>query len=146
MALCLSKEELFFEHLCLPDHKPPLLKLLECQVNPEVIEYKQVDTPYGRSFEGECLTGLSLICLLSLDTQITYIADNQAQTIHAVSYTFLKSFVLNLPEPDDLSNLKQLINMHRFRLIPSISSPHTYIKTPTLFNLSTLIRLEFQTY
>lgn len=141
-----AKEDTFFECLVIPPHKPPLLKLLKCEIVPEVIEYKMVDTPRGRSFEGESLTGLNLVVLLSLNQEMTYISDTPAQTVHAIHYTFLKNLIINIPEAEDVSAIKQLIHTGHFTLTPSIPSIRTHIKSPSCFNLNVLIHLDFYTH
>ena len=141
-----AKEDNFFEYLAIPPHKPPLLKLVKCDIVPEVLEYKIIDTPRGKSFEGEHLTGLNLMVLLALNEEITYISDTPAQTVHAIHYTFLKNFILSIPEDVDLATIKQLIHTGHFTLTPSVTSIRTHMKSPTYFDQNVLIRLEFYAY
>ncbi|MEF9958953.1 MAG: hypothetical protein RR448_00590 [Niameybacter sp.] len=145
-AVHCSKEDTFFEHLCIPSHKPPILKLVKCEIIPEVSEYKLVDTLHGRSFEGEILTGINLIVLLTLNEEMTYISDTVAQTIHAIHYTFLKTIILNVPELPDPATIKQLIQTGHFTLTPSITSTHTHIKSPTYFDQNVLLSLDFHAH
>lgn len=140
------KEDTFFELLSIPSHKPPMLKLVKCDIASEVSEYKMVDTPRGRSFEGDYLTGLNLMVLITLTEEITYISATPAQTVHAIHYTFLKNIILTLPEDSDPNRIKQMIHTGHFELSPSIASIHTQLKSSTCLAQNILIKLDFNTY
>lgn len=144
--ITISKEVTFFESLYVPSHKPPLLKLIKSDIIPEINNYHLVPTPKGHSFEGDILTGLSLMVLISLNQEVTYISNTSLQSTHAIHYTFLKSIILDIPEYPDQETMLRMLQKGHFTLIPSILSTRTHIQSPYYFDQNTLLSVCFKPY
>lgn len=92
------KEELFCDVLVVPLCKPNMERVLDVMVWPEVVNVKLVDTPKGKSYEGQVLTGVKLVVQIKLKEKVTYVAHELSQSTHAVYYETLKSVFVVLPE------------------------------------------------
>lgn len=92
------KEEMVCEILSIPPLKPDMERLLDVMVWPEVANTNLIETPQGRSFEGQYLSGLKLVVEVNLKEKLTYVANEPTQKAHAAHYETLKSVFVVLPE------------------------------------------------
>ena len=92
------KEEMVCEILSIPPQKPDMERLLDVMVWPEIVNVNLVDTPKGRSYEGQHLSGLKLVAEINLKEKVTYVANEPTQSAHAAHYETLKSVFVVLPE------------------------------------------------
>lgn len=95
------KEEMVCEILSIPQQKPDMERLLDVMVWPEVVHVNLVDTPKGRSYEGQNLSGLKLVAEINLKEKVTYVANEPTQRAHAAHYETLKSVFVVLPEKNE---------------------------------------------
>lgn len=139
-------EEMFYETLYIPSHKPPLLKIVKNDILPEVSQYQAITTPKGRSYGGDTLTGILLPTLIHLQAKIIYITSAKDQTLHTVHYSFFKNIPLSLEESYEGKSTLSFVQSGRITLTPSIDLIHTKVKTSNSFDLSALIKLHFKPY
>lgn len=92
------KEEMVCEILSIPAQKPDMERLLDVLVWPEVVNTNLIETPKGRSFEGQYLSGAKLVVEVNLKEKVTYVANEPTQSVHAAHYETLKSIFVILPE------------------------------------------------
>lgn len=114
------KEELVCEVLSIPPQKPEMERLLNVMVWPEVVNVKLVDTPKGRSYEGQHLTGLKLVVEINLKEKVTYVANEPTQSAHAAHYETLKSMFVILPEEINGKKICDLVRAGRIAVTPYI--------------------------
>ncbi|MEG0318558.1 MAG: hypothetical protein RR448_00540 [Niameybacter sp.] len=92
------KEEIVCEVLSIPLQKPDMERMLDVMIWPEIVHVSLVDTPKGRSYEGQNLSGLKLVAEVNLKEKVTYVANEPKQSAHAAYYETLKSVFVVLPE------------------------------------------------
>ncbi len=141
-----TKEIKFSEDLFIPNHKPPLTKLVRCHIIPQVDEYIGFTTPKGLSYEGEHLSGTAICILLLINEEITYIGDNTAQTLHVIHYTFYKNATLILPETYNEQSMLTLIKTNRMNILPTILTSHHICISPTHLIQTALISVSCSPY
>lgn len=123
--LITSKKDSFCETLYIPNHKPDLERLLDIAILPEVLDYVPITTPKGLSFEGQSLTGLSILATVSFKIKISYMSTHNEQSIHSVHYNHLKSISFNIPEKTYTQDTHFIIENGQMTLSPLINSIYT---------------------
>lgn len=126
------------ERLTIPSHKPSIQNIMHCQVIPHVINCKYISTSLGLSYDGCYLSGHQALVTLSLEEELTYIASNTTETLHAIHYTFMKTVRVPLTFciPD--------ISPNQFQA--NILSVHTQIITPTSLQQNILFAVSLNSY
>lgn len=114
------KEEIVCEILSIPRQKPDMERLLNVMVWPEVVNVNLVETPKGRSFEGQYLSGVKLVVEINLKEKITYVANEPTQSAHAAHYETLKSMFVVLPEVVDGKEICDLLRTGRLAITPYV--------------------------
>lgn len=114
------KEEMVCEILSIPPQKPDMERLLDVMVWPEVVNMKLVETPKGRSFEGQYLTGNKLVIEINLKEKVTYVANEPTQKAHAAHYETLKSIFVVLPEELNGKQVCDLVRQGRVAVTPYV--------------------------
>lgn len=107
------KEEMICEILSIPPGKPDMERLLDVMVWPEVVSTNLIETPKGRSFEGQYLSGVKLVVEVNLKEKLTYVANEPTQKAHASHYETLKSVFVILPEEIDGKKTCELYRANR---------------------------------
>lgn len=126
----------FFEFLSIPPHKPDLVRVLGVSVIPEVLSFDLIKTPVGHSYEGQHLTGLTLLVHCNLTEKLSYIANTADDSVHSIYYTYNKSIAVALPTEIDSTPTQTLIDLRLFSITPSIAC---------LYNRSIDARTVYQT-
>lgn len=116
------KEEEISEILPIPSQKPDIENILSVTIFPEVESMRIINTEVGRSNEGQVLTGTELVIELKLKEKITYVADDIAQSVHAVHYENLKSFFVVLPNEVNGNDICDLLRTNRVSVNPYIEA------------------------
>lgn len=114
------KEEMICEILSIPAAKPDMERVLDVMVWPEITNINLIETPQGRSFEGQYLTGLKLIVEVNLKEKLTYVANEPTQKAHAAHYETLKSIFVILPEEVDGKKTVDLYRANRIIVTPYV--------------------------
>lgn len=114
------KEEMVCEILSIPAQKPDMERLLDVMVWPEVVNIKLVETPKGRSYEGQFLSGNKLVVEVNLKEKITYVALEPTQKAHAAHYETLKSIFIILPEEIEGKQVCDLVRQGRVNVTPYV--------------------------
>lgn len=114
------KEEVICEILSIPPQKPDMERLLDVMVWPEVVNISLVDTPKGRSYEGQYLTGVKLVVEINLKEKVTYVANEPTQKAHAAHFETLKSMFVILPEYYDDKKVCDLIRAKHIAVTPYV--------------------------
>lgn len=97
----INAEEVF----CLPDAKPDIEQIVRVSGELNIKSTKIIKTPKGVSLEGQSVTGWKLVIEGSVTLKIQYVADSEAQPVHAAharipfsSYVVLpKNFIAGTP-------------------------------------------------
>lgn len=139
-----KKEETFYETLFIPPHKPSIHRLIDCNIVPEIVEYKAFHTVQGLSYEGQQLTGLTLSLMLKLNQKITYIANTPEQTLHAIHYAHFKSSHINLPPVHHDQDTCSLVESGLIIITPKISSVKNFILNNKSFEQCALLTLKIE--
>lgn len=116
------KEEAISEILSIPCPKPDIEKVLDLMVWPEVEDMEIVDTPQGVSNEGQRLSGVKLVVKIRLREKLTYVADDPAQSVHAVHFEMLKSMFVILPQEVDGNRTCDLVRTKRVTATPYVEA------------------------
>lgn len=119
------KEEEISEILTIPCQKPDVENVLSVLVSPEVEDIKVIDTEVGISNEGQVLTGSKLIVELRIKEKITYVADEETQSVHAAHYENLKSFFVVIPNEIDGEYACDLLRSNRISVTPYVEAVHS---------------------
>ncbi|WP_066869877.1 DUF3794 domain-containing protein [Clostridium mediterraneense] len=119
------KEEEISEILTIPCQKPEVENVLSVLVSPEVEDIKVIDTEVGISNEGQVLTGSKLIVELRIKEKITYVADEETQSVHAAHYENLKSFFVVIPNEIDGEYACDLLRSNRISVTPYVEAVHS---------------------
>lgn len=114
------KEDMVCEILSIPAQKPDMERVLDVMVWPEIVDMKLVETPKGRSFEGQYLSGAKLVVELNLKEKVTYVANEPTQSAHAAHYETLKSLFVILPETVNGKKTCDLFRANRVTVTPYI--------------------------
>lgn len=118
------KEEEISEILTIPSKKPDMENILSIIVSPEVENMRVIETEVGRSNEGQYLTGRKLVIELRIKEKITYVADEQTQSVHAAHYESLKSFFVIIPNEINGHDVCDLLRANRVNVNPHIETVH----------------------
>lgn len=109
------------ETVTIPETKPNIEKLISIMVEPEILAIKPIDTPCIKSFEGQLLSGKKLVIELKLKQKITYIADDEEQTVHAAHFEkIIRSIFIVVPQRIDNSSIERLIKLDKVKVVPYI--------------------------
>lgn len=119
------KEEEISEVLTIPCQKPDIENILSVIVSPEVEDMRVISTEVGKSNEGQILTGTKLVIELRIKEKITYVADEQTQSVHAAHYENLKSFFVILPNEINGQDVCDLLRANRISVNPYIEAVNT---------------------
>lgn len=114
------KEEIICEILSIPAVKPDMERLLDVMVWPEVTNINLVETPKGRSYEGQYLSGNKLVVEINLKEKVTYVANEPTQSAHAAHYETLKSLFIVLPEEINGEKICELFRADRILVTPYV--------------------------
>ncbi|MGL6174801.1 MAG: hypothetical protein ACRC1P_09390 [Cellulosilyticaceae bacterium] len=110
------KEEMICETVMIPMGKPRVGQLLDIMVWPEVIDIKLLETPKGKSYEGNCLTGNKLLVQLLLKEKIAYISEDTGQNTYIMPREVLKSVYVTLPEYIDEKRVSDLVRGEKMKV------------------------------
>ena len=121
------KEEEISEVLTIPCQKPDIENILSVIVSPEVEDLRIIETEVGTSNEGQVLTGSKLVIEIRMKEKVTYVADEQTQSVHAAHYENLKSFFVIVPNQIDGNDVCVLLRSIRISVNPHIEAVHTRI-------------------
>lgn len=114
------KEEMICEVLSIPAQKPDMERILDVMVWPEVVDINVIETPKGRSFEGQYLSGAKLVVEINLKEKVTYVACEPTQSAHAAHYETLKSLFVILPEEVNGKKICELARANRLAVTPYV--------------------------
>ncbi|MGL4737881.1 MAG: hypothetical protein ACRCW2_10545 [Cellulosilyticaceae bacterium] len=129
-----------FEILSLPPHKPDLSRILDTVIVPTVIDYSFVETPQGLSYEGQHLSGITLVVNLSLTEKLTYMSHTSTETVHSIHYTSMRSLSIVLPQQVGGLDTLAVIKSGNFTIHPSIEHVHPKAAdTRTIHQVSLLL-------
>lgn len=88
----LPEHPLFFtqisipEIVVIPEQKPDIEQLISIMVDVEIVSMRLIDTPKGKSNEGQQLSGKKLSIEILLKQKIKYVADEPTQSVHAAHF------------------------------------------------------------
>jgi len=89
------KQYSFEETVTIPEQKPDIEDIVSTMVEPEIVSTRIINTPKGKSFEGQKLTGKKVSIEIKLKQKITYVADKSTQSVHAVhNETYHSTFIV----------------------------------------------------
>lgn len=74
------------ETVRIPDIKPEMEELLSVMVDAKIVSLRIINTPIGKSQEGQVLTGKKLSIELELRQKVKYIANEPTQSVHAAHF------------------------------------------------------------
>ena len=86
------------ENLTIPDAKPDIEQIIRVMVEAKITSTKIIETPIGKSLEGQILTGRKIIIEGILNQKIEYVADEPTQAVHAAHFKVPFSTFIVLPE------------------------------------------------
>jgi len=130
----------------LPEAKPDMEQLISVMVDCKVVSVRVIDTPKGLSAEGQILKGKKLSIELELQQKVKYIADEPAQSVHAVHFTkFLSSIFIVVNPIIGNNSVETLITQGRYVLTPYIEDIYgEQIDKRTIFkNITILMEARF---
>lgn len=114
------KEELISEVLVIPSQKPNMERILKVLISPEVVDVNLVETEVGYSNEGQNLTGYKLVVELNVREKITYVADEETQSVHAANYENMTSIFVVVPKELNGENICDLLRAGRISVTPYV--------------------------
>lgn len=86
------------EHLTLPTAKPDIEQLVRVMAEISITSTKIIETPKGKSKEGQILTGRKIIIEGMIHQKIEYVADEPTQSVHGAHFNVPFSTFIVLPE------------------------------------------------
>lgn len=129
------------ETLSIPLEKPDMENLLSVLVDAEVSSVKLIETPIGKSYEGQNLSGQKLIVEVTLKEKIKYVAATCYQSVHAATYDdVMKSVFVVVPQEVNGQNICDLIRKRRYSVTPYIEDIYaTMLDSRSLYKCVTLL-------
>ncbi|HSQ87531.1 TolB family protein [Romboutsia sp.] len=89
------KQYSFEETVTIPQQKPNIEDIVSVMVDPEIVSTRVINTPKGKSYEGQSLTGKKISIEIKLKQKITYISDKSTQSVHAIhNETYHSTFIV----------------------------------------------------
>jgi len=86
------------ENVTIPDQKPEIEQVLKVIADIKIISKRIIETPVGKGVSGIVSTGVKLSLEGILRQKILYVADEPAQSVHAVEFEKLFSAFIILPK------------------------------------------------
>jgi hypothetical protein len=86
------------EMLEIPSAKPDMEQILKISVDTIINSTKVIETPLGKSLEGQKITGKKIIIKGKLLQKIEYVADELTQSVHAAHFNIPFCTFIVLPE------------------------------------------------
>ncbi|MCY6369536.1 DUF3794 domain-containing protein [Clostridium ganghwense] len=86
------------ENLTIPSAKPDIEQIVRVMAEAVITSTKIIETPIGKSKEGQILTGRKIIIEGMLNQKIEYVADEPTQSVHAAHFKVPFSTFIVLPE------------------------------------------------
>lgn len=128
----------------IPDIKPDMEQLLSVMVDTKVISVRVVDTPKGKSYEGQKLTGKKLSIELLLKQKVKYIADEPTQSVHAAHFeNTVNSISIIVPEEINCKSIETLLMQGKLVITPYVEDIYgEQLDKRTIFkNITVLIHV-----
>lgn len=119
------KEELVTEMLSIPTQKPDMERILNVLVDPKIVSTRLVQTEEGYSNEGQRLAGYKLVVELNIREKVTYVADEETQSVHAAHFEKMKSIFIVLPKEINGVPTCDLFRADRIMVTPYIEAVKT---------------------
>jgi len=89
------KQYSFEEIITIPQQKLNIEDIVSVIAEPEIVSTRVINTPKGKSYEGQNLTGKKISFEIKLKQKITYISDKSTQSVHAVhNETYHSTFIV----------------------------------------------------
>lgn len=119
-ALSYFKDEIVGGILSVPTQNLSMGKLLDVMMWVDVVETKLIETPKGRSYEGQYLTGYKLRVQLKLKEKMSYLEQEITQSAYAIHYETLKSLFITMPQEIEGKSVQELYRANRITVVPSV--------------------------
>lgn len=116
------KEEVISERLIIPSQKPDIERILNVIVSAEVEDVNLIETEVGMSNEGQNLTGYKLVVELKIKEKVTYVANEECQSVHSAHYESMKSMFIILPTEYNGEDTCSLVRADRIQVSPYIEA------------------------
>ncbi|MGL4798626.1 MAG: SPOCS domain-containing protein [Cellulosilyticaceae bacterium] len=85
----------------IPDCKPAIEQVLKVSASVKVLYHKIIKTPKGKSIEGNVLTGKKVIVEGVIEQKVQYVACEEVQSVHVVSFS--TPFISYVVLPDNIN-------------------------------------------
>lgn len=97
------------ENLTIPAAKPDIEQIIRVMAEASITSTKIIETPIGKSIEGQILTGRKIIIEGMLNQKIEYVADEPTQSVHAAHFKIPFSTFIVLPENFDVGTVVTIV-------------------------------------
>lgn len=92
------KEFIIEEMLQIPTEKPDIEQIVKITSNINISETRIIDTPLGKSLEGQIVTGKKAVVKGRVLQKIEYVADEPTQSVHGAHFNIPFCNFIVLPE------------------------------------------------